>query len=51
MGSATRVREEIEQVVAETAADEFIITTTGHDQAARTRSYELIAREIGLNLW
>lgn len=49
VGNPARVRGEIEKLVEETGADEIMVTTTVHDHAARRRSYELIAREFGLN--
>jgi luciferase family oxidoreductase group 1 len=48
VGSPGRVRTQIEQVVAETQADEIMVTTWIHDHAERLRSYELLAEVFGL---
>lgn len=48
VGSPGRVRAGLEQVAGEYGADELMIVTITHDHAARRRSYELIAREFGL---
>jgi luciferase family oxidoreductase group 1 len=43
VGSAQTVRQGLEAVVAETAADELIVASAIHDHAARVRSYEILA--------
>jgi alkanesulfonate monooxygenase SsuD/methylene tetrahydromethanopterin reductase-like flavin-dependent oxidoreductase (luciferase family) len=43
VGSAATVAERLEVLVAETGADELLITTITHDHADRVRSYELLA--------
>ena len=43
IGSPARVRDAVEAFVARTGADELMITSQIHDQAARLRSYELLA--------
>jgi luciferase family oxidoreductase group 1 len=43
VGSAETVRQGLEAVVAETAADELIVASAIHDHAARVRSYEILA--------
>jgi luciferase family oxidoreductase group 1 len=48
VGSPSTVRAGIERAVAEYEADEAMVVTIVHDHAARVRSYELIAREFGL---
>jgi luciferase family oxidoreductase group 1 len=47
VGTPARVRERIESLVAETSADEVMVTTVVYDHAARLRSYELLAGEFG----
>jgi len=42
IGTPAQVRERIDALVAETNADEVMITTVVHDHAARLRSFELI---------
>jgi alkanesulfonate monooxygenase SsuD/methylene tetrahydromethanopterin reductase-like flavin-dependent oxidoreductase (luciferase family) len=41
VGSAETVRRRLEQVIAETAADEIIAVAQIYDHAARLRSYEI----------
>ncbi|MDQ8047295.1 MAG: LLM class flavin-dependent oxidoreductase [Patulibacter sp.] len=48
LGTASQVREGIEQLAREYGAGEVIVVTITHDHAARKHSYELIAREFGL---
>ena len=47
VGSAHSVMQQLEAIVAQTAADELIVAGAIHDHAARLRSYELLAREWG----
>ncbi|TWH22851.1 luciferase family oxidoreductase group 1 [Prauserella rugosa] len=47
VGSPETVRKRLDQLVADTGADELIITTMAHDHAARKRSYELVASVTG----
>jgi luciferase family oxidoreductase group 1 len=47
-GTPAQVRAGIEQAVAEYGAEEAIVVTITHDHAARLRSYELLAAELGL---
>lgn len=46
VGSPSTVREGIENVARDYAADEVMIVTITYDHAVRRRSYELIAREF-----
>jgi luciferase family oxidoreductase group 1 len=48
VGSPQTVAERLTPLIAETAADELMITTMIHDHAARKRSYELLAQAFGL---
>jgi luciferase family oxidoreductase group 1 len=48
VGTPATVREGIERAVAEYEADEAMVVTITHDHDARVRSYELIAREFGM---
>jgi luciferase family oxidoreductase group 1 len=43
VGSPTTVRKGLESLLADSGADELMITTMVHDQADRRRSYELVA--------
>ena len=43
VGSADTVREGLDRVIAETAADELIVAGAVHDHPARVRSYEILA--------
>lgn len=43
VGTPSRVREQIDALVAETSADEVMVTTVVHSHAARMRSFELLA--------
>ena len=45
VGTAEQVRERISSLVAETRADEVMVTTVVHSHEARMRSFELLARE------
>lgn len=47
VGTPATVRERIEAVVAQTGADEIIVTSTIHDPAERLRSFELLAEAFG----
>jgi luciferase family oxidoreductase group 1 len=44
VGSAASVREQLADIIRQTAADELIVAGAIHDHAARLRSYELLAR-------
>jgi luciferase family oxidoreductase group 1 len=48
IGAPATVRDGLEAVAGEYGADELVILTITHDHAARRRSYELIAAELGL---
>ena len=48
VGGPTTVRAAISRLVAETGADEVMVTTSIHDHAERLRSYELLAEAFGL---
>jgi alkanesulfonate monooxygenase SsuD/methylene tetrahydromethanopterin reductase-like flavin-dependent oxidoreductase (luciferase family) len=48
VGSPKTVRAKLEALVAETRADEVMVTTMVYDHAARKRSYELLAQAFGL---
>src|SRR5580698_1104224 len=48
-GSPARVREAIEAVARDYEAEEVLIVNILHDHAARRRSYELIAKEFGMD--
>jgi luciferase family oxidoreductase group 1 len=48
-GTPTRVREAIEAVARDYEAEEVLIVNILHDHAARRRSYELIAKEFGMD--
>jgi alkanesulfonate monooxygenase SsuD/methylene tetrahydromethanopterin reductase-like flavin-dependent oxidoreductase (luciferase family) len=48
VGGPERVRAGIESIVADTGADEVMITTHVHDHEARVHSYELVADAFGL---
>jgi luciferase family oxidoreductase group 1 len=45
VGSPATVADQLEILVAETGADELMVTTMTHDHADRIRSYELLAAE------
>ena len=47
VGSPETVRAGLTQLVAETAADELIVAAGVYDQAARLRSYRLLADVVG----
>ena len=49
VGSPARVGSHLRQIAADTAADELMVTTMIYGKAERLRSYELLAREWGLN--
>ena len=48
VGPPGSVRARLQQIAAEYDADELVILTLTHDDAARRRSYELLAEEYGL---
>ena len=48
VGAPAAVRSSLEQIGADYEADEVMILTMTHDEAARRRSYELIAGAFGL---
>lgn len=48
VGSPQTVAEKIEQTVKDYGFDEMILATFVHDQLARRRSYQLLAREWGI---
>jgi luciferase family oxidoreductase group 1 len=48
-GTPARVREAIEAVARDYEAEEVLIVNIIHDHAARRRSYELIAKEFGMD--
>lgn len=48
IGSPATVRQRLDDLVANTQADEVIITSHIHNHEARLRSFELIAQEFGL---
>jgi luciferase family oxidoreductase group 1 len=48
VGSPKTVRTKLEALIAETRADEVMITTMIYDHAARKRSYELLAQAFDL---
>jgi alkanesulfonate monooxygenase SsuD/methylene tetrahydromethanopterin reductase-like flavin-dependent oxidoreductase (luciferase family) len=43
VGSPQTVRQRLEAIIEQTAADELIVASAVHDHAARLRSYELLA--------
>ena len=43
IGGPETARERFDQLLADTAADELMVTTMVHDHADRIRSYELVA--------
>jgi luciferase family oxidoreductase group 1 len=49
VGAPAQVRAGLEELAASYGADEAIVVTITHDHAARRRSYELIAGELGLD--
>jgi alkanesulfonate monooxygenase SsuD/methylene tetrahydromethanopterin reductase-like flavin-dependent oxidoreductase (luciferase family) len=48
VGTAAKVRADIEETAAAYGAEEAIVVTITHDHKHRRRSYELLAREFGL---
>ena len=48
VGSHNSVRDQLAPLIAETAADEVMVTTLVHDHTARVRSYELLAQAFAL---
>jgi alkanesulfonate monooxygenase SsuD/methylene tetrahydromethanopterin reductase-like flavin-dependent oxidoreductase (luciferase family) len=47
VGSVEQVRERLGVILAETGADELMLTTMVYDHADRLRSYELVAQAFG----
>jgi hypothetical protein len=47
VGGPETVRAGVNTLLAETAADELMVTTMVHDHADRVRSYELLAEMFG----
>ena len=50
VGGPETVRQGLEQVLAQTRADELMVVSAIHDHAARLRSYEIlmdVARQMG----
>ena len=47
VGSAQRVKQRLQAIVAQTAADEPIVAGATHNHAARLRSHELLAGAWG----
>ena len=48
VGTPAQVKEKLERLAHEFGADEIMLVTIVHDPAARLRSYELLAREWGM---
>ena len=48
VGGPRTVRIRLEQLIAETGADEVMVTTMAHEHALRKRSYTLLAEAFGL---
>ncbi|MEA2990421.1 MAG: hypothetical protein QOG83_3132, partial [Alphaproteobacteria bacterium] len=48
LGAPETVRAQLEALIAQTKADEVMVTTMVYDHAARRRSYELLAQAFGL---
>jgi luciferase family oxidoreductase group 1 len=48
IGAPATVAAGVEELASEYGADEVIVVTITHDHAARRRSYELLAEEMGL---
>jgi alkanesulfonate monooxygenase SsuD/methylene tetrahydromethanopterin reductase-like flavin-dependent oxidoreductase (luciferase family) len=44
VGSPDRVCAELDRLIAETGADELMVLTLIHDQAARRRSFEILSQ-------
>ena len=49
VGSPQTVRRRLDGLIAETGADELMVTTMAHEHALRKRSYTLLAEAFGLN--
>ena len=49
VGGPETVRARLDELVAQTGADELMVTTLAHDHALRKRSYTLLAAAYGLN--
>jgi luciferase family oxidoreductase group 1 len=50
VGSPTRVCAELDRLIAETGADELMVLTLIHDQAARRRSFEILSQQEAFTL-
>ena len=50
VGAPGMVYGELDRLIAETAADELIVLTLVHDQAARHRSFEILAEHDAFTL-
>ena len=48
VGAPDEVRKQLEELIEQTGADELILTAQTFDQAARLRSFELIAKAWGM---
>jgi alkanesulfonate monooxygenase SsuD/methylene tetrahydromethanopterin reductase-like flavin-dependent oxidoreductase (luciferase family) len=48
VGTARQVGVRLRALAAELQLDELVVNTWAHDPAARRRSYELLAQEVGL---
>jgi alkanesulfonate monooxygenase SsuD/methylene tetrahydromethanopterin reductase-like flavin-dependent oxidoreductase (luciferase family) len=49
-GSRRKVFEELDRLIAHTAADELMVLTLVYDQAARQRSFQILAEYGGFAL-
>ena len=49
VGTPGSVRARLEKLLAETGADELMVSTMVHDPEARRRSHELLAKELGMS--
>ncbi|MEV5594419.1 LLM class flavin-dependent oxidoreductase [Streptomyces sp. NPDC052496] len=47
-GTESQVAAELDELLTQTAADEFLVTTSTYDRAALLESYERLARVVGL---
>ena len=48
MGSPDEARRQLESLIAQTGADELVLTAQIFDHAARLKSFELVAQAWGL---
>jgi alkanesulfonate monooxygenase SsuD/methylene tetrahydromethanopterin reductase-like flavin-dependent oxidoreductase (luciferase family) len=46
VGGPERVRAQLDELLAQTSADELMLTTTVFEEADRVRSYELVAQAM-----